>query len=349
MRLLPIFLAAGLASLSATFAQTTSGTATTDPVGYVTLTIPAGSTVPSQTAICLPLHSLATVGGQVTGTISSVTSGTISNSNAGWTAGSLSNAASPYFVRIKSGAAMGRTLQILSSPSNTTTDLAVNNQGTDLTTLGIAVGDSYEIIEGDTLKLLFGDPTTSGIQGGANAASADNVQYWNGGVWQTFYFNTTNNRWQQSGINSVSADNFVIRPDAGLIYVRRATTGLTMTFTGSVPTTDLRYVIKSAGSTFVANGFPVDTTLAALGYNNPGWVSKPSTDAASADQVLYWNGGVWQHFYFNSTNNRWQQVGINSVSANGFSIKAGQPVMIQKAGSTSGVATTVQSLPYSLN
>jgi hypothetical protein len=344
MKVLSTLLALTLAAAASASAQSSSGTATTDPVGYMTVTIPAATdpNVPTRTALCFPLHDPAgsEVTGAVVGKITAISSGTISNSSAGWTSGAFSNAASPYFVRIMTGAAKGRTLQIT---ANTATDLTVSNQGTDLSTLGIVSdptnGDTYQILAGDTLNTFFGTTTLSGT----SDTVADNIQYWNGSAWQTFYYNSTNNRWQPRGVN-ISSNNFVLRPDAAIIYVRRGLTALSYTFTGTVPTTNLQYVYNNRGNTYVANGFPVDTTLATLAYNTtPAWVS--GTDGNVSDQVQYWNGSAWQRFYYNSANNRWQPVGVN-ISSNSFTIAAGKPVMIYKTGTNAGVSSLTQQITY---
>ena len=314
----------------------------TDPVGYMSYTVAAAidASTPSTTALCIPLQDVVSGTGAITGQVTGISANTISNSAAGWSASAFAVTGAPCFVRIKSGAAKGLTLLIT---ANSATDLTVDPQGMDLTTLGITPNtDTYQIIAGDTLLSLFGTNTL----GGTSADTADNVMYYNGSAWQTFYYNTTNNRWQQKGIG-ISANNFVLRPDAGLLFVRRATTSLSFTVTGAIPTSDLRYLVNNSGSTFIANGFPTDTALSAVGYNNlPNWVSSP--DGQSADLVMFWNGSSWQRFYYNSTNNRWQQVGLG-INANNFTIPAGKPVVIARIGSTSGSALLAHTIPYVLN
>lgn len=332
-------LAVFFATAVTTFADTSVAT---DPVGFMTYTMAGAqdASTPTTTALCVPLQDPQTGTGAITGTITSVASDTISNSGASWTPGAFAVTGSPCFVRIKSGAAKGRTLLIT---GNTATDLTVNNQGIDLSIAGIAVNtDTYQIIAGDTLFSLFGSSTLPGT----SDATADNVLYYNGSSWQTFYYNSTNNRWQQKGV-SLNANNFVLRPDSGLLFLRRDTTSLTFSITGTVPTTDLGYVVNNVGSTFLANGFPSDTKLSVVGFNSlPNWAG--STDGSSADLVMFWNGSSWQRFYYNTINNRWQQVGL-SLSANNFAIPAGKPVMISRTGVNTGYAIFQHTIPYLLN
>jgi len=210
----------------------------TIPEGFITLSIPAasGASTPSVTPICLPLHDIFQSAGASRGTISALTSTTLTDSGAGWTAGALSNASTPCFIQMTSGAALGRTLQILTTPANTATTVTVNNQGTDLTTIGIAAGDKYQIISGDTLSGIFGTSAQSGILAGTSADAADNVQVWNGTAWQIFYYNSTNNRWQQKGIN-VSANSFSIPAGKPFMVSKLGSSSGTQTLVQSLPYT----------------------------------------------------------------------------------------------------------------
>ena len=91
-------------------------TATTDPVGFVTVGIAAGTGLSKKnTLFSLPLLETESIDGQVAGTITGVTVNSISNSSAGWTPGALSNPATPYLIMITSGPAQGRMFLIASS------------------------------------------------------------------------------------------------------------------------------------------------------------------------------------------------------------------------------------------
>jgi hypothetical protein len=333
---IPSLAAALLAVLPAANAQN----ATTTPVGFMTFTVASGAT----RGFCIPLQDAlpADFVGASNGRISSLTANSFTVSSAGWNAGALSTAASPFFIRITSGLAEGRLFDISTATPNTSTTLTVNTQGSDLTTLGIqtgANGDTFQILPADTLNTLFGNTTF----GGASANAADTVSRWSGSAWQTFYYNSTNNRWQLS-TSSNSANNVILRPDAGYLFTRRGPTTIELTTVGTVPTTDAQIQVNNSGSTFIANGFPSDISINVF-RNLPGWVSTNS--ASTSDRVSRFNGAGWQSFYFNSTNNQWQ-LSTSSSNASAVMISAGTPVMVNRVGSATGSQFLDQSIPYNL-
>jgi hypothetical protein len=153
MNFLRFSLIASLASAVALPASMAQTTATTDPVGFVTVNIAAGSgTAKKNTLFSLPMLEAQSITGQVSGVITGVSSNAISNSNAGWTAGALSQPAAPYLIQITRGAAEGRMFLIASSANtggaiagtaNTSTTVTVSSLDSaqvDLTSLGIVVG-----------------------------------------------------------------------------------------------------------------------------------------------------------------------------------------------------------------
>lgn len=326
-------------------AQTTVATV---PEGFMNFTIPAGSaTTPSVFTFSLPLTLPAPANfvGKAAGTISSVTATTISNTTAAWAAGALSQAVSPYFIRIKTGAAVGRTLLISTTAGqeNTSTTVTVDNQGTPLDGLGIVAGDAYEVFPADTLFSLFG----SDIQGGTSAATADVVRLQSGGSWNEYYYNSTVAQWRLGSI-PVSQNNVVIRPDSGIIFYRKGTTPLALTLTGRVPSTDLQLVLNEVGSTFTA-GFPVDTLLSQSDFNSmPTWVNNTGS-VTNADKVDIFVNGSWNSYNYNQAAGQWR---LGSVPVNvgpSVTISAGAPAIIESPTGTAGLKVWRRTLPYTLS
>jgi hypothetical protein len=274
---------------------------------------------------------------------------TISNSNAGWTAGQLSVQATPYLLQITSGTATGRTFLISTSTANTSTGVTIDGTdlvNTDLTTLGIAVGtDTYQIIPADTISSVFGTPASTGIQGGATSTGADQVQLLavSGGSWTSYYYNTTSSQWLRVG-PPIPSNNVVIRPDTGVLYVRIPTTPLTLTLLGQAPAVPRQAVVSNTGVTVLSTSFPVDTTLGNSNIQNtPGWAT--AATSSNADSVQIFNGS-WTSYFNNGTN--WVRVGPPIVS-NGVAIPAGTAVLLVKRGTATGQNILTQALPYSLN
>lgn len=322
--------------------------ATTTPLGAVPISIAAGTgTARTLSTISFPLLEDAVVAGQGRGRITGVTANTITNSNAGWTAGQLSTAAAPCLIQITSGAAAGRIFLISISTASTGTTLTIDSEEAglvDLTTLGIttgASGDTYRILACDTLSSIFGTPAQTGVLGSTSSATADIVQIMVSGIWRQYYFNTTSNAWLRVGPNTPS-NNVPIRPDALLVYSRLGASSINLTWLGQVPSISRKAIVRNSGLTALAGGWPLGQTLASSTIQNtPGWVTSSSPNTADIVQVLV--SGIWRQYYHNGT--QWLRVGPNTPS-NTQQITAGTGVLVSKKGSTSGASILAQAIPY---
>ena len=332
--------------------------ATTSPVGVVKVSISAAlsATAPKISAITIPLFNSvdASFVGQSQGTITSFTDTTISNSAAGWGNGTLSQAASPYFIRITSGSCVGRIF-VISKTVNTSTTITIDNEGTALTTTGLAVGDKYSLHPADTLFTFFGNGTLTGngtVKSGTSATTADVIRLIELSGTSDYYFNSTGNRWQNGSV-PVNVGTTIIRPDRGIQYTRRATTGLDITNMGSVPDTNSQVVYKKTGTSLLCTTFPVDQTLAQLSLQTtPGWIAKSaSVPLASADKVLVFDGtsSSWLTCHFDSQANQWRAGSVPVNVGTTIKVLAGQPFQIYRPTGTSGVAVRANTIPYNLS
>lgn len=331
-----LFASLALAGITTLSAQT---------VGYVTLSIAAGTgSARTVSVLSFPLADSGQASGQLNGIITGVTAATFTNSSAGWTAGQLSTAATPYLIRITSGTAKGRTFLVSTATANTATTLTIDPEEAalvDLTTVGIAAGtDTYELIPCDTISNVFGTPATTGIQGGTTSATADIVQLLVSGGWRQYYYNTTSSAWLRIGPNS-NSNNVAIRPDTAALYQRLPASGLSLIVSGTVPSVDRKALVKNSGTTFLSNGWPVDVTLGTSGINSiPGWLTGTAT---TADIVQIQISGGWRQYYHNGT--QWLRVGPNTAS-NSVVIPTGAAVILLKKGAASGAVALSQTLPY---
>jgi hypothetical protein len=324
----------------------------TVPGGYVTVTIAAGTgTTKSSTPISFPLLEVANVAGQVSGRITAVTATTITNSGAAWTAGQLSTAATPYVLRITSGTATGRTFLLSTATASTATTVTIDSTesiNTNLTTLGITVGasgDTYQLIPCDTISSLFGTPASTGIIAGTAIASADSLMLNINGILSSYYFSSTLNRWTRASLGNPDATNVAVRPDAGVLFSRLGNTAITIVALGSVPATDRKSLINNSGTTYLAQGWPTDTTLLTSGIQNtPNWTS--NTVAASADTVMIMVSGQLRTYWFDGTN--WKRQAIGSPISDTQVIPSGANVMLNQRGVQTGTSTLAQTLPYGL-
>jgi uncharacterized protein (TIGR02597 family) len=274
----------------------------TVPVGAVTLTASAAPSLstPRYTSLALPLLSEPAHKGR----LSAITSNSITVDQS---VAEVITASDPYFIRVTSGANQGLTL-LIKSNSGSTLSVDTSRSGS-LTSLpnSLAVGssgDTFTIYPADTLISLFG----SAVQGGANPSSADQVWLWQpaAGAYAKFYYNTVNNRWQDTDFDD-PANNVILLPDMGVMYMRRATSPVSFVVTGTVPEHNARPQIRNSGYTFLATGFPVPVSLASLGLEgNANWVKASSL--AAADQVWIWQpaSGSYAKYFYNSNTARWE-------------------------------------------
>jgi hypothetical protein len=342
-----------IALLSGAALLTSSGFAqgvTTDPVGYSTWTIAAGTgTARTFTTLALPLYQpTSSVDGAASGVIASVTAGTLTVTGAGWTAGELSTAAAPFCVRITSGLAEGRNLLVSTSADNTADTLTVDLSQSgvaDLTAIGVAATDTFELVECDTLSSLFDVPAVGGIIGGASLDSADNVWLFVNGSWSKYYYDTSLVRWTKFTRGNPDASDQVVLPDSGMLFSRIADEASSLIITGTVPTTARQLTVNQAGVTVVGTSWPVDVTLSAAQFDEISeWQS--SSDASIADAVYVLSGGAWQRYYHNGTD--WLKNSRGTPISNDVVISSGSAVLLLKAASASSVSSLSQALPYSL-
>ncbi len=309
------------------------GMADTVPVGIIKITIPAAvdANTPSRAAISVPLYRAASFQGAVA-SVDSSTAFTVSGAN--FVANQFST--SPFLVRVMSGAGAGRFFLIT---GNTASQLTVNSD-TDLTTL-LAAGDTVQVVPANTLGSIFGS-TAPGFMTGNSSLASDTIMLWNGATWDLYYNNGAH--WQKAASLNPNLDSTIIYPDEGLYISRRSTTGpLTIVLNGTVPSTTEQSVLAGGGSTFLANRFPVNTTLIATGLqNSPNWSAGLTAD--TADNVYLWDTQLktWDVYFFNGTH--WRQSGNLNPNVDNTLISAGTAIFLTR--SNGSPADLIQALPY---
>lgn len=321
----------------------------TVPVGYVTLKAAAGTgTAKKSTSLSLPLYGTMEGDGAMKGQLTHISANALTNADADWTPGQLSQAAAPSLIKITSGAATGRTFLISTATPNTANTVVIDAndvaQGA-LNTLGIAIGDSYELLPCDTLSSLLGTPETSGVVGGAKANSSDTVAITTNGKSDTFFYSTTLQRWTKSYPGNPDATNQPLHPDVGFTYSRIASSDLTLLLTGRVATTSRLAAVKNSGVTHLAQNWPINTTLLDTNIHQiAGWQAGES--AAKADRAQLYIDGVLHTYWFDGTN--WREHATSTPIADSLLIPAGTSVILTKLGTTAGYSPVSQALPYNL-
>ena len=324
--LLPFAVLAATFVISNVFAQSV----VTDPVGFYSASALTGKSL----ALSLSLDNTPA---NFSGPASAVTASTVMTNSAGWTVNAFGPFASnPHIIRILSGTGVGQQFRIA---SNTADTLTLTTNGTDLTTV-MAAGNRYEILTTNTLASVFG-ATGTGLLTNADPQQADNVLINIGTGWLTFFNDGT--KWLRVSGGTASQNNVAILPEQAVLFVRRGATDLPLTVVGSVPTTNLITPLPANKSTFLANRFPVDTTLVGLGLSSlPGWT--PGSDPNTADNVLLNIGTGWLTYYYDGT--KWLRVS-GGTGAQNPTIKTGSAVLIVRRAGSDIVYN--QPLPYVLN
>ncbi|MEO6739431.1 MAG: TIGR02597 family protein [Chthoniobacteraceae bacterium] len=280
------------------FAQTT---ATTDPVGFVTLTIAGGGT-PNNPKLTLVSPTLTQpIAWQ--GIISGITGNTISVANNPWTVDQFNGAVNGlHYVEIislttptKSGA--------LSDITGTTTGSVTTF---DNLTAYAVVGDTIKIRKHVTIGSLFGVTNSAGLLATNDPTTADEVFIYDGSSSVPYFYYTGDVSspagWYDSAfsLNPGDAAKVDIGPHQGVVIKRKASASVTMLAQGAV---------KTGNTIFpVTNGLNVLGTVSAKGLtlggsglftNNPATGVKATDDPTTADEVLIYTAtGPTPYFYY---------------------------------------------------
>ena len=326
-----------------------------EPFGYVRLIVTNGSgTAKKMTMLSLPLLENASISGQDRGTLTGVGSNTLSNTNANWTPGQLSAVTNRFLMEITSGGAAGRMLLIGTTP-NTANAVTIQSSdvtaaGGNLTTSGIAPGDTYRIRPVDTILSAFGTPATAGIVGNTTLAKADSILVFSNGNPINYFYHTASNRWVQNAPGSPDASHVPIPPYVGIQYSRIGDQPLVFIMTGRVPWQSNRVVpIRNGGSTLVSQYWPVATAISNLGFQNmSGWAR--GTNTRTADRILVSTspGTTARTYFFHSISNAWVESGPGTPLRGNVIVPVGSSITVTRASNASGFSSFIQPVPYSL-
>jgi hypothetical protein len=317
---------------------TANTTATTDPVGFVTTNITASSNgiAYAVSPISPVLLAFSDTSGILSGSITAVGSNTISVDTAGWTSNELS--ANSVYVLFKSGSLEGLILRVTSNTESTAT---LDTLSADLVTLGGAVGDTFQLVQGDTLLSMFGT-NSDGVTGGNatqfSASQTDRVAIRDtSGVVRSYYFNTDFNQWRRAG-TSADQGSVPISPLSGVFYSRIGQTPLSHVTTGSVPVSSVKYLVPTSGVTFFSRFFPVNGTINDYGFQNlPGWTQADRVNTTDSN-------GVVRSYSWNGT--EWRRAGT-SANQNSTVVPIGGAVSVSRSGSGPAQLLSV-AVPYNL-
>lgn len=332
-----------------------AATATSEPAGTLSLSLPADS----DTYVSLPFHRPAAY----TGPVSSVSGNVITVAGTpGWSAGQFVYAAgsqsNTYYVFIRSGPKEGNYYTVTANTGNTLTlDLAGDTLG------GLAAGDTLALIPYWTLGTLFpaGDagvsftasPSVASIRtsilisdlqtNGINLAAS-----------RIYFF--YNSAWRQGGQSlTLSKNDDILIPDTHFI-VRNGSAGGTLTHAGGVvvkkTVLPLLTLASSKQDNAVALLRPLPVRLSDAGLISSNAFTPSTSPALRKDELLVFDNTVVGknkaasavYYYYN---NAWRRVGQPATADYGADLVFGPDtgVLIRKASSGTGQAANWSHSP----
>jgi hypothetical protein len=211
------------------------------------------------------------------------------------------------------------------------------------------VGDEFVVYQLETIGSIFGATNTSGLLGGGDAGSADNVYVENGGTLTGYFYSTAAGfgatpGWKLLSDGGTGADRsgVIIPANKGLLIIRKAGgSPASIRFTGDSVVGNEKPVVV-AGFNLVNNPFTVATTLDAS-------LLKDSVtgggDAGSADVIYVENGGVLTGYFYNTSAGfgatvGWKLITEGGTGANqgGVVIQPGKSILFQEKAGTASFA-----------
>ena len=287
-----------LAAIAAASALTLTGaraqvTATTDPVGFITLNVYGGSAATPRLSLVSPtLTQPVTWQGVITG----VSGNTISVSGTPWTVGQFNSAFYVELISVATPAISGTLSDITGTP---TTSSITTAQAT-----GAAIGDTIKIRPDVTIANLFGATNSAGLQSSAgDASTADEVLIYSGANSISYFYYTGPGLpagWYRSDTFS-DGSQVTIAPSEAVVIKRKAAGDVPIVFNGAVKTGNTLIPIVS-GLNVLGTASAKGLTLANSGLytGNPATGVKDSAgDSSTADEIiLYTATGQKSYFYY---------------------------------------------------
>lgn len=296
-------------------------TATTDPVGFITLAIAGNGGGGSNTLSFKGLGMTRPV--EYQGSAETVGANTLSDAQAVWTDNQFNGV--PHYVEIISGPAAGTTYNITGTTAATgtiTVDPALAS--------GAAAGVSFRIRKQWTIATVFGPANEAGLQPG-DVNTADLILIFNGTGYDRYFYNAG---WQNAAAPGTDAGGTVIYQDEGVLLSRKQAAPVNLALMGAVKTGQSSIPVFT-GLNIVGNVYAAPMTLASSGlYTGDPATGLAAGDGSTADQVRIFNGTSYDIYYYQSVGfgTGWRNAAQPTVDADATPIPVGASVVIQRNG-----------------
>jgi len=276
-------------------------TATTEPVGFISLNIAGGGSVasPKLSLISATLTRPILYQGLITG-ISGTTITVSLTPAAPWAVGAFSGANGSHYVEIVSTAVPSRSGTLSDIVSTPTTNTLVTSG--DLSVNQAAVGDTVRVRKDVTIADLFGVTNSAGLLASDDASTADEIQVYNGSSSVSYFYYTGSEGFPAGWYNTSTfepAGSNPIAPNEAVVVKRKAAGALSVTSVGSVKTGNTIFAVVGGLNvlgTASAKGLTLDTSGLKTGDNISG--IKPSDDASTADEVTLYDGPTTASYFY---------------------------------------------------
>lgn len=272
---------------------------------------------------------------QAAGSMSSASGTTLADSTATWSNDQFNGSNGRHYLEIVSvhgsttASGVGTTYDIADTTAPGTLTLSRSLDS------GVTAPLGYLIRKHWTLAAVFGVTNDSGLQGGT-ATTADQVHVWNKTGYDIYYYQTAGiggTGWRKTGDQTTDASGTVIDPSNCLISKRGQSASTTVTVLGAVKTGATRYDI-TPGYNLVPNPNALAMTLASCGlYTGDAGTGVAGGTAASADQVLLWNGSGYDTYYYQTSGiggTGWRKTGDQTTDASTATIAVGTSFIVRR-------------------
>lgn len=313
--------------------------ATTDPVGFITLNV-AGTTGGSENVLSLNALGL-TRPVEYQGRAETVTATTIQDNDSIWVDDQYNDdPTSPYCIEITSGPKTGVVFDIVdTNASNHTLTIAATG-GSDLS--GVTAPVSFRVRKHWTLASIFGAANEAGLHAG-NASHADHVLIYAGGAYETYYYSNATvglitTGWRKIGGGNSNQANTIIYPDEGLLVNRFQTGNVSTILLGAVKVGATSVPVFS-GLNIVSNVYAASMTLGSSNlFTSNAATGLSSGTATTADTVLLRTPTGYDTYFYNSTTSGlltpgWRKVGAGNADQSTTQIPVGASIIINRVGS----------------
>lgn len=305
-------------------------TATTEPVGFTTITVRGKTTTAKAfTTVVLPMERADAYVGACTDAVFTLDAGRtkITFPSNIFTANQFTGTSNQHYFRLSNGDNSGEFSTVVANTENSVT------LADDLNVV-LATTSTFAVTPYWTLNTAL--PAGGGLQGGTTPTAADTVTIYNANFVGTVYFYNSNaNQWRTGLANS---GDVIIPPGSGLGIDRKQPAPVSLVVAGSVPlgtsAVDINGSVSGTATrnTMVGSAYPLASRrLADIGLytGNAATGVHGATTPTAADTVTIYNPttGVGSVYFYNTTAGAWR---TGLTDANNVTIPEGAAVLIAR-------------------